>query len=103
MKMYKCVGFLYLKSVYYNIKNGGEEMRIGLFTDTYLPYVSGLVTSEVMLKESLEKMGHEVFVVTMNLENLKFRVGNISDYSGEKNPDIVMACCGDTPTIEALV
>ena len=31
-------------------------MRIGIFTDTYLPYVSGLVTSELMLKESLEKM-----------------------------------------------
>ena len=48
-------------------------MRIGIFTDTYLPYVSGLVTSELMLKESLEKMGHEVYVVTMNLENLKYK------------------------------
>lgn len=48
-------------------------MRIGIFTDTYLPYVSGLVTSELMLKESLEKMGHEVFVVTMNLENIKYK------------------------------
>ena len=48
-------------------------MRIGIFTDTYLPYVSGLVTSELMLKESLEKMGHEVYVVTMNLENSKYK------------------------------
>lgn len=47
-------------------------MRIGIFTDTYLPYVSGLVTSELMLKKSLEKMGHEVFVVTANLENFKY-------------------------------
>lgn len=47
-------------------------MRIGIFTDTYLPYVSGLVTSELMLKEALEKMGHEVYVVTMNLEKLKY-------------------------------
>lgn len=47
-------------------------MRIGIFTDTYLPYVSGLVTSELMLKKSLEKMGHEVYVVTANLENFKF-------------------------------
>ena len=47
-------------------------MRIGIFTDTYLPYVSGLVTSELMLKESLEMMGHEVYVVTMNLEKLKY-------------------------------
>ncbi|MBO5530476.1 MAG: glycosyltransferase [Bacilli bacterium] len=47
-------------------------MRIGIFTDTYLPYVSGLVTSELMLKRSLESMGHEVFVVTANLESFKF-------------------------------
>ena len=47
-------------------------MRIGIFTDTYLPYVSGLVTSELMLKKSLEKMGHEVFVVTANLDNFKY-------------------------------
>ena len=47
-------------------------MRIGIFTDTYLPYVSGLVTSELMLKEALEKMGHEVFVVTANLEKMKY-------------------------------
>lgn len=47
-------------------------MRIGIFTDTYLPYISGLVTSELMLKRSLESMGHEVFVVTANLESFKF-------------------------------
>ena len=47
-------------------------MRIGIFSDTYLPYISGLVTSELMLKKSLESMGHEVFVVTANLENFRF-------------------------------
>ena len=44
-------------------------MRIGIFTDTYTPYISGLVTSEVMLKKALEKLGHEVYVVTANLES----------------------------------
>ena len=39
-------------------------MRIGIFTETYSPYISGLVTSEVMLKKALEKLGHEVYVVT---------------------------------------
>ena len=29
-------------------------MRIGIFTDTYLPYISGLVASELMLKKALE-------------------------------------------------
>lgn len=47
-------------------------MRIGIFTDTYLPYISGLVTSELMLKEALEKLGHEVYIVTANLESFKY-------------------------------
>lgn len=47
-------------------------MRIGIFTETYTPYISGLVTSEVMLKKALEKKGHEVFVVTANLESFKY-------------------------------
>ena len=47
-------------------------MRIGIFTETYTPYISGLVTSEVMLKKALEKKGHEVYVVTANLENFHY-------------------------------
>lgn len=47
-------------------------MRIGIFSDTYTPYISGLVTSEVMLKKALEKMGHEVYVITANLETFHY-------------------------------
>lgn len=47
-------------------------MRIGLFTDTYLPYISGLVTSVDMLKKSLEKLGHTVYIVTANLESYHY-------------------------------
>lgn len=47
-------------------------MRIGIFTDTYTPYISGLVTSEVSLKNALEKKGHEVYVVTANLESYHY-------------------------------
>ena len=47
-------------------------MRIGIFSETYTPYISGLVTSEVMLKKALEKEGHEVYVVTANLETFKY-------------------------------
>ncbi|MCI8461252.1 MAG: glycosyltransferase family 4 protein [Bacilli bacterium] len=47
-------------------------MRIGIFTETYTPYISGLVTSEVMLKNALEQEGHEVYVVTANLESFKY-------------------------------
>ncbi len=47
-------------------------MRVGIFTETYTPYISGLVTSELMLKKGLEKLGHEVYVVTANLESFKY-------------------------------
>lgn len=47
-------------------------MRIGIFTECYTPYISGLVTSEVMLKKALEKLGHQVYVVTADLENFKY-------------------------------
>ena len=47
-------------------------MRIGIFTDAYTPYISGVVTSEVMLKKALEKLGHQVYVVTANLENFHY-------------------------------
>lgn len=47
-------------------------MRIGIFTETHTPYISGLVTSQLMLKEALEKLGHEVYIVTANLESFKY-------------------------------
>lgn len=39
-------------------------MRIGLFTDTYLPDINGVVSSTVILKNALQRAGHTVFVVT---------------------------------------
>lgn len=47
-------------------------MRIGIFTDSYTPYISGLVTSVVMLKGALEKLGHTVYVVTANLKDFHY-------------------------------
>ena len=47
-------------------------MRIGIFTETYTPYISGLVTSVVMLKKGLEKLGHEVYIVTANMKGFKY-------------------------------
>ena len=47
-------------------------MRIGIFTETYTPYISGLVTSELMLKKALEKKGHQVYVITANLTNFHY-------------------------------
>lgn len=47
-------------------------MKIGIFTDAYEPHISGVTTSIKMLKTALEKMHHEVFIVTANLDNNKF-------------------------------
>lgn len=46
-------------------------MRVGLFTDTYFPQVSGVATSIRTLKEELEKEGHEVYVFTTTDRNVK--------------------------------
>ena len=48
-------------------------MRIGLFTDTYPPYINGVSTSVLMLKKGLEKLGHTVYVVTVNSESFKYK------------------------------
>ena len=48
-------------------------MKIGIFSESYKPYISGLVTSEVMLKEGLERLGHTVYVVSINLESFKYK------------------------------
>lgn len=39
-------------------------MRIGLFTDAYLPDINGVVSSVVTLKQALEEKGHVVYVVS---------------------------------------
>lgn len=41
-------------------------MRIGIFSDTYLPQVNGVVTVIRTLKSELEQRGHDVFVFTVD-------------------------------------
>ncbi len=51
-------------------------MRIGIFTDTYPPYINGVSTSVAMLQGALEKKGHEVFIVTVNADNMSYKYEN---------------------------
>ncbi len=51
-------------------------MRIGIFTDTYPPYINGVSTSIAMLEHSLEAAGHDVFIVTVNNENMSYKYEN---------------------------
>ena len=48
-------------------------MRIGIFTDTYPPYINGVSTSIQMLEKALRKKGHQVFIVTVNPENMTYK------------------------------
>ena len=48
-------------------------MRIGIFTDTYPPYINGVSTSILMLQHALEKQGRQVFIVTVNTEKMSYK------------------------------
>ncbi len=50
-----------------------DRLNIGIFTDTYVPYINGVTTSVLILKKSLEKMGHNVYIVTVNNEALHYK------------------------------
>lgn len=39
-------------------------MKVALFTETYLPHINGVVTHVKSLKDGLEKLGHQVLIVT---------------------------------------
>lgn len=41
-----------------------RKLHIALFTDTYYPEINGVATSVYLLKQELEKRGHEVYVIT---------------------------------------
>ncbi len=51
-------------------------MRIGLFTDTYSPHINGVATSILMLEHALRKIGHDVYVVTVNNDILSYDFGD---------------------------
>ena len=48
-------------------------MRVGIFTDTYPPYINGVSTSIKMLEKALRSKGHQVFIVTVNPDDMKYR------------------------------
>ncbi len=59
-------------------------MNIGIFSDTYKPYINGVATSVDTLKKVLEEHGHNVFVITTNdtiakveLKDRVLRIGGI--------------------------
>ena len=63
-------------------------LRIGIFTDSYKPYVGGVVRSIEIFSEDLKKLGHQVYIFAPNypglpLEQDVFRFPSIpSTYKG---------------------
>ena len=51
-------------------------MRVGIFTDSYPPYINGVSTSIVMLQKALEKQGHQVYIVTVNDKGHSYKYEN---------------------------
>ena len=49
------------------------NLKIGLFTDTYMPYINGVSTSVSVLKRALEKKGHQVYLVTVNPDKMQYK------------------------------
>lgn len=50
-------------------------MNIGIFTDAYYPQVSGVVTSTMILKNELIRLGHSVTIVTVSHPDVEEQEG----------------------------
>lgn len=55
-------------------------MRIGIFVETYFPYVSGVSISIESLKDALVQKGHEVYIVTLKID----------DYNYDNDPYLIL-------------
>lgn len=55
----------------------GPAVRIGVFTDSYHPYVSGVVRSIDTFTEELSRRGHEVFIFAPGYPGHRRRQGNV--------------------------
>ena len=49
-------------------------MRIGIFTDTYPPFINGVSTSIASLEKALIDKGHQVYIMTVNPENMEYKI-----------------------------
>ncbi|MFH1781590.1 MAG: glycosyltransferase [Patescibacteria group bacterium] len=59
-------------------------MKIGFFTDTYLPVLDGVVVSIESARKTLEAMGHEVFVFAPQVKGYKDKNKNVFRFKSIK-------------------
>ncbi len=70
------------------------KLRIGVFTDSYKPYTSGVVTSITTFSEELTRMGHEVYIFAPSYPHYKERERNVFRFfsvPAPTNPDYTLA------------
>ncbi|MCZ0858085.1 glycosyltransferase [Actinomyces israelii] len=60
-------------------------MRIGIFIDDYLPSVHGVATSTTNLKEALEGLGHEVYVIAPRCKGYRDEDDHVIRVPSSKN------------------
>lgn len=63
-------------------------MKILITTEWYAPVINGVVTSVMNLQRELEKMGHEVKVLTLSYTTESYTDGNVT-YIGSLNAGII--------------
>ena len=69
-------------------------MKVGIFTDSYKPYTSGVVTSISTFKEELSKLGHEIYIFAPSYPNYEDEETGVFRYfsmSSPTNPDFALA------------
>lgn len=69
-------------------------MKIGIFTDSYKPYTSGVVTSISTFKEELTKLGHDIYVFAPSYPNYQDKEEHVYRYyslPAPTNPDYTLA------------
>ncbi len=69
-------------------------MKVGIFTDSYKPYTSGVVTSIATFKEELIKLGHEVYIFAPSYPDYDDKEAGVYRYfsmTSPTNPDFALA------------
>lgn len=68
-------------------------MKIGFFTDSYLPYTSGVVHSIQVFSEELSNHGHEVYIFAPNYRHCRKedRVFRFTSIPSPTHPDFALA------------
>ncbi len=69
-------------------------MKIGIFTDSYKPYTSGVVVSISTFKEELTRLGHDVYIFAPNYPHYheeEERVYRYYSLPAPTNPDYTLA------------